>query len=203
MPATPPDPTSQIVLDASLLRALSHPMRTQIFELLRRFGPSTATGLAERLGVNTGATSYHLRQLARHGFVEQFEPDDIAPDRPTAGRKQRWWRMAVDQIHMSGFEFLQNEDTREAVGFVLREFHADRSRRLANWFATATQWPAEWQRASGDMDGHLELSPKQARALADDMHALVERYRDLKPGRGARPVDVQYAVFPADTGTTS
>ena len=194
---------STLELDGPALKAMAHPLRVQILRILELRRRASVTSLAEELGETTGATSYHLRQLARHGFVEQFEPDDIAPDKPTAGRKQRWWRMAVDQIHMSGFDFLQNEDTREAVGFVLREFHADRSRRLANWFATATQWPAEWQRASGDMDGHLELSPKQARALADDMHALVERYRGLKPGRGARPVDVQYAVFPADTGTTS
>jgi hypothetical protein len=109
--------------------------------------------------------------------------------------------MAVDEIHMTGLEFLENADTREAAGFLLREFQSDRTRRLANWFATATQWPVHWQKASSDMDGHLELSATQARALADEMRALVDKYRALKPGRGARPVDVQYAVFPADTGS--
>lgn len=188
-------------MDAPALKAMAHPMRVQILRILQLRKRASVTSLADELGETTGATSYHLRQLARHGFVEDFEPDDLPEEERTPGRKQRWWRMAVDQIHMTGFEFLANEDTREAVGFLLREFQADRSRRLANWFATASQWPAEWQKASSDMDGHLDLSPRQARALADELAELVDKYRKLRPGKGARPVDVQFAVFPADTGT--
>ena len=131
--------------------------------------------------------------LAQHGFVEQFEPDDEpSTGKRSAGRKQRWWRMAVDEIHMTGLDFLENEDTREAAGFLLREYQSDRSRRLANWFATATSGPSQWQKASSDMDGHLDLSATQARALADEMRTLVDKYRALQararraPGR--RPV---------------
>jgi DNA-binding transcriptional ArsR family regulator len=46
------------------LKALSHPVRVQMLGILRIDGPATATMLASRLGLNTGATSYHLRQLA-------------------------------------------------------------------------------------------------------------------------------------------
>jgi DNA-binding transcriptional ArsR family regulator len=193
--------TTQLELDGTSLKAMAHPLRVQILRILELRRRASVTSLAEELGETTGATSYHLRQLAQHGFVEQFEPDDLPADKRSAGRKQRWWRMAVDEIHMTGLAFLENADTREAAGFLLREFQSDRSRRLANWFATATQWPVQWQKASSDMDGHLELSAAQARALADELRALVDKYRALKPGRGARPVDVQYAVFPADTGS--
>jgi DNA-binding transcriptional ArsR family regulator len=189
----------RLEMTAPSLKALAHPMRVQILRILQLRKKVSVTTLADELGETTGATSYHLRQLARHGFVEEFE-DDKPAAKPTSGRKQRWWRMAVDQIHMTGFEFMNDEDTREAAGFVLREFQADRSRRLANWFATAAQWPEPWQRASSDMDGQLELNARQTRALADELAAVLERYRQLKPGRGARTVDVQYAVFPADTG---
>lgn len=194
------DDDRRLEVDAPSLKAMAHPLRVQILRILQLRKRASVTSLAEELGETTGATSYHLRQLARHGFVEEFEPDDGDGIARTAGRRQRWWRMAVDQIHMTGFEFMRNEDTREAVGFLLREFQADRSRRLANWFATASQWPEEWQRASSDMDGNLELSPKQSRALADEMSALIQKYRGLRPGRGARQVDIQYAIFPADTG---
>jgi DNA-binding transcriptional ArsR family regulator len=191
-------------VDAAALKAMAHPLRVQMMRILQLRKRASVTSLADELGETTGATSYHLRQLAKFGFVEEFDPGDdpspADPDARTAGRRQRWWRMSVDQIHMTGFEFMRNEDTREAAGFLLREFQADRSRRLANWFATATQWPEEWQRASSDMDGNLELNPKQARALADEMAALVKKYHDLKPGRGARTIDIQYAIFPADTG---
>ncbi|MGH8861918.1 MAG: ArsR/SmtB family transcription factor [Jatrophihabitantaceae bacterium] len=192
---------SKLELDASALKAMAHPMRVQILRILQLRKRASVTSLADELGETTGSTSYHLRQLARHGFVEDFEPGDDESAHPSPGRKQRWWRMAVEQIHMTGFEFMQNADTREAAGFLLREFQADRSRRLANWFATAPQWPLEWQRASSDMDGNLELSARQTRALADDIAAVVEKYRTLKPGKGARRVDIQYAVFPADDGT--
>lgn len=180
-------------MGAAALKALAHPLRVQILRILQLRERVSVTSLAEELGESTGATSYHLRQLARHGFVQHCAP-------PPGGGRQRWWQMAVDEIHITGFEFMANDETREAIGFLLREYSADRSRRLANWYATATQWPQVWQRASGDMDGHLDLNPKQMAALRDEVAAVVARYRALKPGRGARKVDVQYAVFPADTG---
>src|SRR5262245_66322714 len=68
------------------LRALSHPTRLRILGLLRVDGPATATTLATRLGINTGQTSYHLRQLALHGFVVEEEGRGNA--------RERWWRAA-------------------------------------------------------------------------------------------------------------
>jgi DNA-binding transcriptional ArsR family regulator len=182
----------KLEVDAATLKALAHPLRVQILGVLQLRDRASVTSLASELGETTGAISYHLRQLARHGLVEE------APSAENS--RQQWWQMAVDQIHTTGFDFLQNEETREAAGFLLREYQAGRSRRLANWFATATQWPQAWQRASSDMDGQLDLNATQTRALADELAAVVDRYRQVKPGRGARKVDVQYAVFPADTG---
>ena len=188
-----PKPVRRFEVDAPALKALAHPMRVQILRILQLRDAVSVTSLADELGETTGATSYHLRQLARHGIVEETPP-------PQGSSRQKWWRLAVDQIHMRGFEFMADDSTREAVSFLLREYNADRSRKLANWYATATLWPEEWQSASSDSDGHLDLNPKQMRALADEMGELVAKYRDLKPGRGARKVDVQYAVFPSDTG---
>jgi DNA-binding transcriptional ArsR family regulator len=74
--AAEPDPVRAI-------RALSHPLRVRLLDLLRFEGPSTATLLARRVGESSGATSYHLRQLARHGFIEEEQRD---------GRRERWWR---------------------------------------------------------------------------------------------------------------
>ncbi|MDT4964975.1 MAG: hypothetical protein QOF87_4622 [Pseudonocardiales bacterium] len=196
-------PVRRFEMDAQTLKVLAHPMRVQMLRILQLRKKVSVTSLAAELNETTGATSYHLRQLARHGLVEQFEsdePDERGKTGPGTGRKQQWWRMAVDEIHTTGFDFLANEETREAASFVLREYQSDRNRRMANWYATATQWPEPWQRASSDMAAQLELNPKQTRALADELAAVVNRYHELKPGRGARTVEVQYAVFPADTG---
>jgi DNA-binding transcriptional ArsR family regulator len=188
-------------MDASTIKALAHPMRVQILRILRLRKKASVTSLAGELGETTGATSYHLRQLARHGFVEEF--DDPEPGEKRSGRRQRWWRMAVDQLHTTGFGFMDDDDTREAYTFLLRENLAERSRQLAHWFATAREWPEEWQRASSDQYGALDLDPAQARALADELAAVVARYRDLEAGPDARSVDVQYAVYPTHSGAAS
>lgn len=196
-------PTRRMELDAAALKALAHPLRVQILRALELSGQVSVTSLAGELGETTGAVSYHLRQLARHGLVEEGDPEDAGADSPRPGRRRRLWRMAVDEIHMTGLAFMENEDTREAAGFLLREFQTSRSRRLANWFATATSWPQEWQAASSDMDGTLTLDAAQTRALADEIKAVIDRYRDLPPGEGARHVDVQYAVYPTSEGERS
>jgi DNA-binding transcriptional ArsR family regulator len=61
-----PEPFEQdaVMLDPHNLRGLAHPLRVRLLGLLRSDGSSTATRLAERLGQSSGATSYHLRQLA-------------------------------------------------------------------------------------------------------------------------------------------
>ena len=191
-------------VEAPALKAMAHPLRLQILRVLTLRKKVSVTSLAEELGETTGATSYHLRQLARHGFVEETEADDDESGEETqrsGGRRRQLWQMAVDRVHMTGFEFLANEATREAAGFVLREIQADRSRRMANWYATASQWPEGWQRASSDGDMFLELNQKQTRALSDELTEVIMKYQGMKPGRGARMVDVQYAVFPHDDGT--
>ena len=82
-----PDPKSVISLeDPAALRALTHPLRQQILGRLRLNGAATASELARELGESSGSTSYHLRQLARYGFVV----DDENP----ANKRDRRWRAA-------------------------------------------------------------------------------------------------------------
>ena len=77
-------PITSIAPDPTALKALAHPVRLRMLSLLRLDGPATASGLAARLGLNSGATSYHLRQLALHGFIEQ--------DSERGNQRERWWR---------------------------------------------------------------------------------------------------------------
>jgi DNA-binding transcriptional ArsR family regulator len=72
------------VLDAGALKALAHPLRFQLVELLIELGPSTASELGRQVGESSGSTSYHLRQLAKQGLIEE------APDLGTA--RDRYWR---------------------------------------------------------------------------------------------------------------
>ena len=72
-----------IELDARTLRAIAHPLRMRMLGILRTEGPATATSLAARLGESSGTTSWHLRQLAEHGFIEE--------DSERGNRRDRWW----------------------------------------------------------------------------------------------------------------
>ena len=92
--------------DPRSLKALAHPLRLELLELLRFEGPSTASALARRVGESSGATSYHLRQLARHGYIEEderpahgelgrlevdvrpFQPEEFSPTH-AGGERQR------------------------------------------------------------------------------------------------------------------
>src|SRR6476646_4217404 len=100
-------------VDAPALKAMAHPLRLQILRVLTLRKKVSVTSLAEELGETTGATSYHLRQLARHGFVEEAPADDdgSADAARTGGRRRQLWQMAVDRVHMTGFDFLADEST--------------------------------------------------------------------------------------------
>src|SRR6476620_8214174 len=84
---------TSITPTAAGLRALSHPTRLKMLMLLRLEGPATATSLAGKLQLNTGATSYHLRQLAEHGFIEE--------DAERGDARDRWWKAAHESTHAS------------------------------------------------------------------------------------------------------
>ncbi|MEP7795772.1 helix-turn-helix domain-containing protein, partial [Sanguibacter sp. 25GB23B1] len=74
--------------DTSALRALAHPARLAILGTLRVGGPATVGSLAAAHGIAAGSASYHLKTLARHGFVEEAP---VASDDGTSDRRTRWW----------------------------------------------------------------------------------------------------------------
>lgn len=178
-------------LDATSLRALAHPLRIDLLERLRRHGPATATQLAAELGETSGATSYHLRQLARHGFVEEDE------ERGT--RRERWWRPVATGISIHGFRFKQQGETRDAAEFLMREIAQRRFRRVEQWYARSDEWSEEWRDSSEDSDYRIRVTFEQFKELTAEMEALVNRYQPAL-GTEARPgtsvVEVQFAAFP-------
>src|SRR6516164_10072494 len=57
--------------DPRALRALAHPLRLSLLGMLRTEGPLTATQAGELLGESSASCSFHLRQLAKYGLVEE------------------------------------------------------------------------------------------------------------------------------------
>lgn len=167
----PGDRERQIRLDATSLRGIAHPLRVRILALLRESGPSTATRLAERLGQSTGATSYHLRQLATYGFVIE-----------EAGRgvgRERWWR-ALHRGTVLDDERVARDAPAETDAY-LRGVAAFYGERLDRWLGERPSLPPEWSAAATLSDWRLRLTPAEAKELHDQLLALIARYRRDQP----------------------
>ncbi|WP_369259804.1 ArsR/SmtB family transcription factor [Streptomyces sp. R35] len=173
VPPVPPESPKHRRLDARSLRGLAHPLRMELLSVLRRRGPATASMLAERLGESSGATSYHLRQLAAHGFVE---------DAPERGKgRERWWQ-AVDQGLGFDEELLKDADpaVRGAADMFLHEVATSHARELSTWLGTRDDWSEKWTRATDMSDFTLRLTPALSRELIQKMHELLESYGALE-----------------------
>lgn len=117
--------------DLAPLRALAHPIRIRIVSLLTGTSMS-ATEVAEELGIAHASASYHLRQLAEAGFLEQV---DEQPPRGGKGRPQRRYRYDPS----SGARL----DRTEGRELLYEALSADLARRLKQARATRTSMDAE------------------------------------------------------------
>jgi DNA-binding transcriptional ArsR family regulator len=176
-----------VQLTPESLKALAHPIRVRIIGLLRLEGPATATSLAKRTGESSGLTSYHLRQLEKAGFVVE--------DAGRGNARDRWWKAAQESTRLDTSGFDEDPETQLAVDAYLGAVARSSWRRLEHWLATSRTWPRKWQESSDLSDYNLSLSAKEAVALAEELEAVVERYR-RDPKRGDERVVVQYQVFP-------
>ncbi|MGX1475069.1 UNVERIFIED_CONTAM: DNA-binding transcriptional ArsR family regulator [Streptomyces canus] len=181
-------------LDARSLRGLAHPLRMELLNALRRRGPATASMLAERLGESSGATSYHLRQLAEYGFIA---------DAPEHGKgRERWWKAVDEGLTFDTTEFDgAGPELRGMAEIFLHEVAATHARELSNWLHTRERWSRDWIR-SGDMsDATLHLTPELSAELVSKMHALINDYRgrvtDEDPG--SEQVRIHTHLFPTET----
>lgn len=179
-------PLDQITPTPVALRALAHPVRLRILGLLRFDGPSTATRLAERLGLNSGATSYHLRQLAQHGFVV----DD--PDRGNS--RDRWWRAAHQSTHTR--DDTPDAAARDATDAFIQAAAVVYTEQLQRAMEERPLLTREWRRATTHSDWVLELTPDRAAELKQRLEAVVEEYADGEPADDTAQVMLQLHLFP-------
>src|SRR3954468_19922535 len=149
-------PRLRKVEDAQQLRAMAHPLRLRLLGTLRKEGPATASALARRLGESSGSTSYHLRQLARYGFVENEAERN-------SGRK-RFWR-AVDE----GTQWSTDTDDAGLVAAntaLGSQLAAEYARWLRRWYAETPGWDRAWRAAAESSDYWFELTPDELRSLS-------------------------------------
>lgn len=188
-PVHPPGRSAR-VRDATVLRALAHPLCGRLLGLLRVDGPSTATRLGERVGRSSGVTSYHLRQLEAHGFVAEL---------PGHGNgRERWWQAQHQMTSWEADDLFDQPGGPEANEAMQRQQIELLGRQLRTWSEEGAALGREWAAAAGLSDHLLRLTPEQTRALTDEVHAVLDRWSAAhrEPADGAELVTFCTAVFP-------
>lgn len=186
--APPPDEVS----DVSMLKALTHPRRQAILQRLSVHGPATSASLARDLGWNTGATSYHLRELARYGLIEEL------PER--AHGRERWWRHVPRDLRFPR-RSQQTPEMREIVDEMNRlGFTAD--------LEAFTRMQAEadldggWGDAFPYSRGTVRVTLEELLAFFEEYIELIKRYQ--RPAEDAPPdsrlVITRFFAWPAPLG---
>lgn len=173
------------------LRALAHPIRLKILGRLRTHGPATATSLAALMGLNSGATSYHLRQLAQHGFIVEETAHGTG--------RERWWRAA----HTTTRVDRESWDDEAAGEPFLRAIAQLYSEKMHQTLDERLTMPRAWQDSVDFGDRILRLTAEETQQLGRDLGEVLSRYRHNDPHNctdapaDAIPVNVQFQVLPS------
>lgn len=178
-------------LDAGALKALAHPLRVRIFDLLSTHGPQTASSLASMLGETSGSTSYHLRTLSAHDLIHEVE------GRGTA--RERWWELPEGRIDIPGPSKSMSPANRAAAQIVSSEFFRLRHETLMSYVNRPdTDVPEGWKDTGLIATTLLEMTPSQMAGLKDELMAVVdsavERFRG-QTGPDVRRVSLRTELF--------
>ncbi len=185
-------------IEAGALKALAHPLRVRIYDLLSERGPQTASSLAALIGETSGATSYHLRALAAHDLIREV------PGRGTA--RERWWERPKGRVTLPGPDDTMSPSSRAAAQIVTAEFFRLRHQTLMEYIdRPAAEQPEEWRDAGLVMTTMLDLTPAQMAELREELtgiiDAAVERYRGQEGAPGTRRVSLRAEIFDLPTAT--
>lgn len=173
------------VTDPQAMRALAHPLRLDLIEVLALLGPATAAACARQLGSTQALCSFHLRQLAKYGFVEQ------AAD--SGDRRERPWRLTdVEQSWSS------DGGGAERLDRVFLQREAD---KMLRWVGRSTEEPHEWRQAAFVGGATLPVTAEELTEIAAQLRAVLGPYveRLTDPGKrpaGARAVRIMLAGTP-------
>lgn len=187
--------TQTRTLDAGALKALAHPLRVRIFDLLASRGPQTASSLAAFLGETSGSTSYHLRALAAHDLIQEVE------GRGTA--RERWWELPKGRLNVPSPDEVTSPANRASAQIVTSEFFRLRHESLMEYVNRPMQnEPEEWRDVGLTTTTHLDMTAAQVRELRGEIEALVEsaieRFRG-QTGPDVRRISLRAEIFDMPT----
>lgn len=164
---------SRHVHDPTVLRAIAHPVRNRILGELTAQGPLRAADLSRELGVPANSASFHLRQLAKYGLVEEAPGEG-------RDRRDRVWR-AVDE---SGLDLNLAELEQQPGGVAAAAVFRSQSGAWAHTLVERAydgNAPREAHRSISDST--LRLTKEEARQVTEEVLAVLQEWRGRTQGR--------------------
>jgi DNA-binding transcriptional ArsR family regulator len=188
----PKEQKSQQLTDPKALRAFAHPIRLELMGLLRRGGPLTATQAGEKIGESAASCSFHLRQLAKYGLVEE-----------AGGGKgrERPWRATSGSTEWAASG--PDEDTAAAGAMLSRVVVEHYFEQAIGWLGRRRDEPSEWAEKAVVQDHAVYLTADELAEIGEKSRALLDPYLErnedasARPA-GARPVTYIQLGFPLD-----
>ena len=177
--------------DPRMMRALAHQARIAIWTHLGMHGPATATECAQIAGLSPSACSYHLRTLARYGFVEE-DPQSAADGR------ERPWRARLLAFNMSSGPDAPPA-TQVASQLLVENMRAAAEEIRVRYLARRSEYPADWQTAAGEVFSVAHVTPDELDRMRSEVLEVMARYIRLDPASrssGALPVRIMLDLFP-------
>ena len=174
------------------LKALAHPDRLNILGNLRVSGPSTASLLARRFGLNSGATSYHLRQLEKYGLIKEAAE--------LGNARERWWR-ALHETTFYETAGLEGDALEAGMAFnqAVLSAHVHMMQRAQEAYRGLD---LAWRKASTNSDVVIPLDADAAAGLTNRIMDLLMEAKAASPPTGVplspdtRPVSYVLYAFP-------
>ncbi|MEW9555235.1 ArsR/SmtB family transcription factor [Nonomuraea sp. NPDC050783] len=178
--------------DPKAMRALAHPARLMILNRLGVEGSATATEVAQIAGITPSAASYHLRMLAKYGFVED------AP--PRGDGRERLWRTA-DRPLSVGVRPEDQPDVRDAKVSLMVAFRREANEEAERALLGVEKETEEWRDATVFNRTRVRVTAEELIRLNQEIMKLVEPYLIRRRGEedapeGARVAEVQVNLFP-------
>ncbi|WP_166351731.1 ArsR/SmtB family transcription factor [Phytoactinopolyspora limicola] len=176
------------ITDPQRLRALAHPLRNQLLDVLRIEGAATATRCAELTGESVASCSFHLRMLAKYGFIEHAEPQ---------GRERPWRVVHRSFTATADFDDPGSVNALEQVAYLAIEQAAQHVR---DWISRSRDEPREWIEASTIATSTFWATSDELAEVSQALGELTDRFRDRLDNPAARPDGARLVRF---VGATS
>jgi hypothetical protein len=164
------------ISDPKELRALAHPLRMRLLQLIVQEGQLTATQCARAVGESVANCSYHLNTLAKYDYIEEAEGGQ--------GREKPW--RVVHEGH-SWSEVGADTDTALAAEAASNAFLDFAFAQIRERFRSASLEPDDWREAVGADDSNEFLTAAEALELREEIRAIMRRFRDRRADPAARP----------------